>query len=118
MRDLLREAMLEREIAELEEEIDRRKHLRAKKTFVVLYFILLLWCLFEGEFIDISCVDPVSVFNLIFVLTFGIAVAAVCIMLISYGVLAYIIRGAMQDEKNIARLKGELNAIQSTRKDV
>ena len=107
MKDLTKEEMLEQEILKMAEKCSDAKWSRVKRTFFVLcgcLYLLLLYYISKDGIGDISI-------ETIFGLIFAPPVAAGFVMFISYGILFYIIDGAMKDEKAIAKKIGELNAI-------
>ena len=126
MKDLSREEKIEQEIARLEQliskkddDFDREQWKRVKRTFFaicgVIYSILLYLSLENG--INISGIDLETIFYLLVVLTFGVAFTAGLIMFISFGVTFYIMNGALKRAETIAKLKGELSAIKSSKYD-
>lgn len=102
MKDLAREKELERLIDEKANAYSEKKWVRLKRTFFVLsgviYLIALYWGL-EDDIIDIKYLLSCLVAS---------PVMAGFILLISYGILYYIITNSMEEEKNIAELKGKL----------
>ncbi len=121
MKDLSREetieqriATLEREIWHMENAIDNKKWMRAKKTFFYLcgaiYLLLFFYVLKNGTG-DINISDVKSVFALVLFLTVGVGFVAGVVMFISVIVTAYLAHGALQDEKAIAKKLGELEAL-------
>lgn len=101
MRNLAREAELERLIYEKVESCNKKSWLRLKRTFLIIsggIYLLALCLELENRTIDIKylllwlCASPV---------------AAGFIMLIAYGILYYIITGSMEEEKELAELKGK-----------
>lgn len=128
MKELSREERIEQEIARLEQlilekdyDFDKEQGKRLKRTFFavcgVIYSILFYLSLDNGMNIgdiigDINGIEDVkAIFYLLVVLTVGVAVLAGLIMLLSYGVLCYVMNGAINRAETIAKLKGELNAI-------
>ncbi len=99
MKDLSREEKIRNRISELKEVCEKRKWRRIKQTFFVLCGVILLFVFMYGEISDTK--------NLVY-LIIGVPLMAVLIMVISMFVLLYIIAGAINDEKAIARLEGEL----------
>ncbi len=120
MKDLSKEKRLEQRILEMADACGDKKWLRVKRTFFVLCGVIYLMLLYIGvkNGIDISNIDIKTLFYLIFCLTFGVGFVAGAIMFISYGILFYIINGATEDEKAIAKLEGELNAIKLSKQEV
>jgi hypothetical protein len=113
MEDLSREEKLEQEILEMAENCGDKKWLRVKKTFFVLcgvIYLIELYCVLKCGTSDINI-------GTICGLLFAPLFAAGFIMFISYGILFYIIGGAMKDEKAIAKKIGELEAIKFSKYD-
>ena len=111
MRDLEREAELERIIYDKAEACSEKKWRRLKRTYFVLtgvIYLIALYCGLDYKRIDIE-----------YFLSWFIAspVLAGFVLLISYGILHYIITGAMEEEKEIAKLQGQLIAIKSFDKE-
>lgn len=107
MKDLSKEEKLEQQILEMAHTCGDKKWLRVKRTFFVLssvIYLIELYCILKSGISDISI-------DIICGLLFAPLVAAGFIMFISYGILFYIIDGAMKDEKAIAKKIGELEAI-------
>ena len=102
MKDLSREEKLEQEILKMADECGNKKWLRIKRTFFVISGAIYLLALMYG---GISDVKDCLWLLLIAPITAGF------VMFISYGILFYIIGGAMKDEKAIAKKTGELEAI-------
>ena len=120
MKDLSKKERLEQDISRLEQEIyemaDKcgdKKWLRVKRTFWVasgaIYLIELL-PLLTGEISNIH-IDTICA------LLFAPPFAAGFIMFISYGILYYIIDGSMKEEKAIAKKIGELNAVETEKRN-
>ena len=107
MKDLSKEERLEQEIYEMAEKCGDKKWLRVKRTFFILsgviYLIELYFVLKHG----ISEIDIEVILGFLFIPPF----VAGFIMFLSWGILYNIIKGAMEDEKAIAKKIGELNAI-------
>lgn len=107
MKDLSKAERLEQEILKMAEKCGDKKWMRVKRTFFIVsgvMYLIELYCILKGGISDIS-IEVIC--GLLFLPPF----VAGFIMFISYGVLAYIIDGAMQDEKAIAKKIGELEAI-------
>ena len=109
MKDLSREEKLEQQISKLEADFDKRKWLRVRRTFFTLSGVVYLVAFMVGEikgdikeYLGWLVVAPVLA---------GIA------LFISLLILSYIIIGGMEEEKYIAKLKGELNAIKFSYKE-
>lgn len=102
MKDLSKEKELRQRIFEMADACDKKKWLRVKRTFFVLSGVIYLMALMYGGISDIK-----DCLWLLLIAPF----AAGFVMFISYGVLFYIIDGAMKDEKDIAKKIGELEAI-------
>jgi predicted membrane channel-forming protein YqfA (hemolysin III family) len=104
MKNLEREQELERLIYEKANTYSEKKWLRLKRTFFVLSGVIYILSIYHGlksDKIDIDIGYWLS--------WLGIApVLAGFILLISYGVLCYIITNSMEEEKEIAELKGKL----------
>lgn len=109
MEDLSREERLEQEILRMADACGDKKWARVKRTFFVIsgviYAVSLLIILKSGINISDISIDAVCGF------LFAPLVAAGFIMFLSWAVLSYIITGAMEEEKAIAKKIGELNAI-------
>lgn len=109
MKDLSREEELRQQIHRLQDVNENKKWMRVKKTFFVLsptvYLIAFMTDSMNSiqDYLEWIVVAPIF---------------AGLIMFASVLISLYITNGAMQDEKHIARLQGELDAIQSMRKDV
>lgn len=106
MKELSREEELERRIYLLEEASDNKKWKRTKITLFVLSAVVYL------EFLRSDRMNSLLEFLA------GIIIAPICagiLMFISAIILIYMVNGAAQENKEIARLKGELYAIQSMR---
>lgn len=104
MSDLSREEELERRIYLLEEASDNKKWERTKRTFFVLSAVVYFIFFITGRMN--SLLDFLG----------WIILAPICagiLMFISAIILIYMVNGAAQENKEIARLKGELYAIQS-----
>ena len=104
MRNLSREEELERQIYHLEEASEDKKWMRTKRTFFVLSAVVYFSFLMSDRM------------NSLLEFLAGVIVAPICagfIMFISCLVDLYIIAGAVQENKEINLLKGELNAIRA-----
>ena len=134
MKDLSRKERLEQRIEELEQLISNKayaygdkKWLRIKRTFFAIcgaIYLLLLWLLLEkgisiGDLIkiDINIKDIETILHLIFLLTFGVGFLAVTIMFVSLGVWTYVLDKTVKERIEIAKLEGELNAIESEKRN-
>ena len=98
MRYLTREEELERLIYEKAEACNEKKWVRLKRTYFVLtgvLYLIMLW------FIEIS--DMGDFFGWLV----SVPVLAGFILIISYGILYYMITNSMEEEKEIAELKGK-----------
>lgn len=107
MKDLSREEKLEQEILEMADACGDKKWMRVKRTFFILsgvVYSIELYCILKGGINDINIY---AICGLLFAPLF----IAGFIMFISSMVLLYIISGAMEDEKAIAKKIGELNGI-------
>lgn len=105
MRDLSKkEEELRQRIYRLENSINDNKWKRVKKTFFILSAIVYV-TIFVCN--GMNCVQEFLWWILVAPIFAGI------LMFISVLVTLYIADGAMKDEKAIARLQGELDAIQS-----
>lgn len=113
MEDLSREERLEQEILKMAYDCGNKKWMRVKRTFFILsgaiYAIQLLLVLKNRINMSDITIDTVCGF------LFVPPIVAGFIMIISYGILFYIIDGAMKDEKAIAKKIGELNALKSNK---
>lgn len=109
MKDLSKDERLEQRVSNLEQRIsekvnecDKKKWLRGKITFFVLsiaiYILALMADIISGvaELLGWLIISPIT---------------AGFVMFISYLVLGYIITGAMEDEKAIAKLIGTLEEV-------
>jgi hypothetical protein len=102
MKDLEREEELRRLISVMRDKCDKEKWRRIKRTFFVLCGVVYLAAFIWGginnmtEFFCCLMAGPIISAFIIYASTM---------------VLFYISSGAMDDEKYIARLEGELNAI-------
>ena len=107
MKNSSKEEMLEQEILKMAEKCGDKKWLRVKRTFFIMcvpiYLIELCFVLKSG----LSGIDIDDICGLLF----APPVAVGSILFICYGILFYIIDGAMKDENAIAKKIGELNAI-------
>ena len=104
MRDLEREKELERLIYEKSNACSEKKWVRLKRTFFVLsggIYLLTIYYGLKSDKIDI---------DLEYLLSWLVAspVMAGFALLISYGILHYIITNSLEEEKEIANLKGKL----------
>jgi hypothetical protein len=98
-----REEKLRQRILEMAHTCGDKKWKRVKRTFLVLSgAIYLLVFMYGKEINDIKDFLTILI---------GVPIASGFIMFIAYAILAYIITGALEEEKAIARLEGELNAI-------
>lgn len=102
MKDLSREEKLEKQILEMAEKCGDKKWQRVKRTFFVLSGAIYLLAFMYGG------VDETKEFLYMLIIA---PFAAGFVMFISLMVLLYIISGAMEDEKAIAKKTGELEAI-------
>ena len=109
MKDLSREEELIQQIHRLQDANENRKWMRTKKTLFVLSAVVYL-----AAFMT----DSMNSIQDYLVWIVCAPVAAALIIFMSVMVTLYISSGALSDEKHVARLQGELNAIQSTKKDV
>jgi hypothetical protein len=101
MKDLAREQELERLINEKVNACSEKKWVRLKRTFFAVSGAIYLLIIYYGLKSDID----------IEYLLYGLVVSPLMagfVMLISYGILYYIITGAMEEEKYIAELRGKL----------
>lgn len=98
MEDLEREKELERLIYEKVEACNEKKWMRLKRTYFVLTGVLYLITL---RIIEISNIED------FFSWLVSAPVLAGFILLISYGILYYMITNSMEEEKEIAELKGK-----------
>ena len=101
MKNLEREVELERLIYEKAEACSEKKWVRLKRTYFVLtgvIYLIALYCGLDYKIITIK-----------YCLSWLIAspVLAGFVMLISYGILYYMITNSMEEEKEIAELKGK-----------
>ena len=104
MRDLSREAELERLIYERANACSEKKWMRLKRTFLVLSGGIYLLSIYHGLDSDKIDIDIEYLLSWL-----GVApVMAGFILLISYGILYYIITNSMEEEKEIAELRGKL----------
>ena len=107
MDNLSKEEKLRQQILKEEDIASQKKWKRTKRTFFVLSGVMYLIALYVELKGGISDINIATVCGLIF----APPLSAGFIMSISYLLLSYILSGAMEDEKTIAKLKGELNAI-------
>ena len=98
MKDLEREKELERLICERADAYSEKKWVRLKRTFFVLSGVVYLVAHYFGEMSNIKEYLEWLVVAPIF---------AGLILIISYGILYYIITNSMEEEKEIAELKGK-----------
>ena len=101
MRYLSREEELERLISEKAKACSEKKWMRLKRTFFAVSGAIYLLIIYYGLKSDID----------IKYLLYGLVISPIMagfVMLISYGILCYIITGAMEEEKYIAELRGKL----------
>ena len=107
-----REEELRRIIRERVNECDENKWMRVKRTFFALsggVYLLALFYGLESDKIDIDIEYLVS----------WLIVAPILagfIFIISYGILHYMIAGALEEEKTIARLVGKLEGIEEVKR--
>lgn len=102
MKDLAREKELEHLIDKMENICCKKKWVRLKRTFLAVsgaIYLLIIYYGLKSDKIDIE-----------YLISWLVAspVMAGFVMLISYGILYYIITGAMEEEKYIAELRGKL----------
>lgn len=102
MKDLEREKELERLIDKMENTCSKKKFVRLKRTFFAVsgaIYLLTIYNGIESDKIDIE-----------YLLSWLVAspVMAGLVLLVSYGILYYIITGAMEEEKYLAELRGKL----------
>lgn len=109
--DLSKEEKLERLILEKDYAFDKEQGLRIKITFLVLSVCIYLLALFIGVELKIIDMSYCLWFIVIAPLMAGF------LMFISWGILDYIISGAMKRVETIAKLEGELNAIKFNKYD-
>ena len=104
MKDLEREKKLERLIYEKVEACNEKKWVRLKRTFFVLSGSVYLLRLYNG--LDSGKTD----IDIEFLLSWLVAspIVAGFILIISYGILYYMITNSMKEEKEIAELNGKL----------
>ena len=100
MKDLSKEEILRQQISIMEDACEKRKWERVKKTFFVLSGVVYL--------IAFMCDGMKDIKNYLLWLL-GAPIVAGFIMFISLIVLLYIIIGADEDNKAIAKLKARLN---------
>lgn len=134
MEELSKKERLNQRIEELEQQIYEKayaygdkKWLRIKRTFFAIcgvIYVLLFWYLLEKGItiinlieIDIDLKDIGNIFEIIFVLTFGVGFLAVAIMFISLGVWTYVLDKTVKERIEIAKLEGELNAVESEKRN-
>ena len=98
MKDLEREKELEQLIYEKANACSEKKWVRIKRTYFVLTGVLYLIML---RLIEINNVED------FFSWLVSAPVLAGFILLISYGILYYMITNSMEEEKEIAELKGK-----------
>ena len=104
MKDSNKKIALEQRIAKLKESADNKKWKRVKRTFFVLCGVVFLAVFVLGE---------IRTKQDFFIYLLCTPVASGLIMAASTLVMLYVTSGAMEDEKHIARLEGELNTISS-----
>lgn len=104
-----REENLRQQIHNFKRIADERKTKRIIKTLAALSAIIYVTAFMSGGMNGIQD-------YLLWII--AAPVSAALIMFISALVMLYVFSGALSDEKYLARLQGELKAIQSTRKDV
>ena len=102
MRYLTREEELRQQISFMRDKSDREKWKRCGKTFFVLTGVVYLAAFAWGEISDIE--------EFLYCLI-GVPFLSGLIMFVSMLVMLYISTGALEDEKYIAKLEGELNAV-------
>lgn len=108
MKELSREEKLRQQIYNFERIADDKKWRRVKKTFFVLSVVV---------YIAVFFLDGMNSIQDYLGWIIAAPISAGLIIFISTLVTLYITTGAMNDEKYLARLQGQLDAIQSTRKD-
>ena len=104
MKDLAREKELERLILEYANACSQKKWVRLKRTFFSVsgaIYLLTIYYGIESDKIDIDIEYLLSCLA-------ASPVMAGLVMLVSYGILYYVITGAMEEEKHIAELRGKL----------
>ena len=102
MKDLSREEELRKQISRLEDACEKKKWLRVRNTFLVLSGVIYLVAFICGKMSNIKGYLSWIV---------GAMIIAGLLMFVSMMVSLYVTGGAMEDERVIATLKGELNAI-------
>jgi hypothetical protein len=110
MKDLSREEKLRQQLLEKADEYDDKKWMRVKRTFFVLTGAVYLIGLY------ISSNDGITIGTIFRLLLVSPLLAGV-IMFIAYGVLFYLIYNGMQEEKDLATLKGRLYEIEFNKYD-
>lgn len=114
MKKISKAENLEHEIFKMAEDCDNKKWSRVKKTFFIISAIMYL---IEVYFIIKFGINNIDIFDILGFLSAPFVVAGFVIF-ISYGVLFYIINGAMESEKALAKKMGELNAIKLMEQEV
>lgn len=104
-----REEKLRQQIDNFERIAESRKSKRTIKTLAALSAIIYVTAFMSG------CMNGILDYLLWII---AAPASAALIMFISALVMLYMISGALSDGKYLARLQGELKAIQSMRKDV
>lgn len=108
MRD---EEQLRQLIFKKDDELDKEQSSRVIKTFLVLsicIYLIALYLGYEFKMIDIKY----CLYWLVLA-----PISAIIVLIISYGILCYIISGAMNRSSTIGELKGELNAIKYNKRN-
>ena len=103
MKDLEREKKLERLIYEKVEACSEKKWVRLKRTFFAVSGAIYLLTIYLGSESDKIDID------IKYLLSWFVAspVMAGFVLIISYGILYYMITNSMEEEKEIAELKGK-----------
>ena len=105
MKELSREqeiTRIERLIARKDDEFDKEQGKRVKRTFFVLSAVIYLMVFMND---GMNCVQEYLGWILVAPILAGL------VMFVSFGVMYYIMNGAMKRAETIAELKGELYAI-------
>jgi hypothetical protein len=107
-----REEELKRIIREKVNACDENKWMRVKRTFLVLSGVVYLLEIYNGLQSDKIDID------IEYLLTWLLAspIVAGFVFIISYGILHYMIAGALEEEKTIARLIGRLEGIEEVKR--
>ncbi len=106
MKDLSKEERLEQQIIEMAYTAGNKKWSRVKRTLFFLSGGIYLLALYYDGIV----LGTLEIEECLYLLILA-PVFAGLIMIMSYVVLGYIVTGAMEDEKAIAKKMGELNAI-------